>query len=86
MQCKKHSCVVLFVVLTTCCRNRVQSQLAICILPLVSDQGRSVGFVRLCRAAADLRVNGSFIFPGKQSFSVEQSLTDIVDNKHLVCS
>lgn len=54
--------------------------------PSYGWEGRSVGFVWLSRAAADLGVNGSFIFPGKQSFSVEQSLTDIVDNKHLVCS
>lgn len=34
--------MVLFIVLTMCCRNREQSRLSICAFPLVSDKGRSV--------------------------------------------
>lgn len=31
--CNKRSCMVLVIVLTMCCRNRVQSQLSICTFP-----------------------------------------------------
>lgn len=61
----KCSCTVLFIGLTMCCRNRVQSQLSICTFPLVSDKGRSAEFARLSRGTTDLRRVGRFIFPGK---------------------
>ena len=66
--CNKRSCMVLFIVLTMCCRNRVQSQLSICKFPLVSDKGRSAAFARLSRATTDLWRDGKFIFPGKMEF------------------
>lgn len=40
--CNNFFCMVLFIVLTMCCRNRAQSRLSICAFPLVSDKGRSV--------------------------------------------
>lgn len=66
--CNKSSCTVLFIALTMCCRNRVQSQLSICTFPLVSDKGRSAEFARLSRATTDLWRDGRFIFPGKMQF------------------
>lgn len=68
MHCKNCSCIVLFAVLTVGCGNKVRSRLAICAFPLVSDKGRSVEFVLLPRAAPDLWVHGSFMFPGKVEF------------------
>lgn len=64
----KCSCRGLFIVSTMFCRNRVQSQLSICMFPLVSDKGRSGEFVQLSRGTADLWRDERFIFPGKMEF------------------
>lgn len=84
--CNKCSCMVLFIVLTMCCRNRAQSWLSICTFPLVSDKGSRAEFAWLSRGMADLRRDGSSFSQERWSFTVEQSLAVMVENGSLICS
>lgn len=84
--CNKCSCMVLFIVLTMCCRKRAQSLLSICTFPLVSDKGNHAGFAWLSRGTPDLWRDGSSFSQEKRSFVVEHSLADMVENGSLICS
>lgn len=80
--CNKSSCTVLFIALTMCCRNRVQSQLSIWFL--IRGEVQSLHGSPGPQLTSG-ETGGSFS-QEKCSFAVEQSLADMVENRGLICS